>query len=886
VVPESADKYDEGRVIFERKIVRVAIVWGRAWRGDRQSPTEIVRQLKPALVVFNRPWRETVHWVAWHSFQSSAPDYFRFLLHAANAHRPKAVEALLGAFEVQWTTAEKSQYWPVTWRREIALEGYRLGVSQAELRRLLADLDTLTATDGDPQERVKDLVAQALAWITAGEPDRARTVASRLHEISFGIWHNHDDQIHAWTEWWARAVSLDAALISQTVQFAGTIALLQREERGFGWDEATKTLLKTVVHWRPAAGISLRRWMLDEHGLRYTVSVAGLALAAITAPEIPIEMVIIVVRHLLVPFQPTCDAALGRFIAKQCYRTRSALAARELLEYLGRGIDHNTFPSIRRAWWRSLADGVQESGADATWVEARLATLPPDEETSDYPSLTLASGEILSESQAARRIRSFEDFVRLLDETADANVRWYRLLRRVPSPVTDEQVNSLLERKERVSSDPLALTYLAKWLVALGRSYEAEVLCQNALEQSRPIGWHTWYDGGTRVRAWRGLLAIDRDRFKDKAFAAFIEDYLGEGLGPERIITRLDDYIDILFPDGVPVGEVFKEVQEHYSQLYDFAVAEVPPDCILSPHDETGIDGMLLRLVGEELCRPVAELQAEAYRALCAAILGRTVDGPAAAEVRGLLGGDDDQQGRGLAIIRSVEDSRPDFVPRFAERISELAASPSLTVRRLATHIGIRFDLQLTEIDSSRSTLPPLYRLTLPKFAMPDRSSAPDVVSRGDLLPDTHDALELVSVWRDNLEILAKHSGVALENLVARMIRLMRLLRPEDDWNKAAERKLRNWLQAARLEPSYRRPRAAIGQAAFARVVGELLDAGIIDATAIERVRDGIDLRDTKLALVEPADRPLEITPPVGDKMGPILGRNGTGPPQRALRRS
>jgi hypothetical protein len=751
----------------------------------------------------------------------------------------------------------------------VALEGYRLGGSQAQLRRLLSGLDTLTAKDGEPEERIKDLVAQALAWITADEPERARKLASRLHEVSFGIWHGDDDQICAWTEWWARAVSFDKALISQAGRLAGTIALLQREGRGSGQDKAAKTLLKTVTHCHPSLGISLKRWMLDKHGLRYNVSVAALVHAALTASEIPIELVTIVTQHLLVPFQRNCDTALARLVGKQCYATAAPPAARELLKNLGHAIEHNAFPSIRYAWWRSLADGVREAGGDATWLESKLSSLSPtDEESRDYPALTLTSGETISESQAAERITSLKDFVRLMDETADTNIPWYRLLRRVTAPVTEEQADALLARKERIVSEQVALTYFAEWLVSLGRRREAEELCQNALMASRPVGWHRWYDGGTRIYAWRGLLAIDRPRFKDNAFAAFIEDYLGERVGPQQIVTRLEQYTDILFADNVPIGEIFKEVQEHFSQLYEVATADSPADSVFSPHDEMGIDWMLLHLVAEDLCFPVAELQAEAHRALCAAILSRTADGPAVIEVRKLLLEDDDRQGRALAILQSIEDDRPDFVTLFFDRISELTASPSLTVRRLATRIASRFDLQLAEIDPLRSMLPATYLLTLPKFEIPTRSFGADAVSAHDPLPDTRDPLEIVNLWRDEIEILAKRSGVTLENLVARMIRVMRSLRPEEEWNKAAEQELQNWLKAARLELSYRRPRATIGQAAFARVVGELLDAGVIDANAVARIRNGIDLRDTRLALVEPADRPFEIALPVGKEMG------------------
>jgi len=63
----------------------------------------------------------------------------------------------------------------------------------------------------------------------------------------------------------------------------------------------------------------------------------------------------------------------------------------------------------------------------------------------------------------------------------------------------------------------------------------------------------------------------------------------------------------------------------------------------------------------------------------------------------------------------------------------------------------------------------------------------------------------LIRPFQGRFEVVAKFSGIPLQNLVARAVTLVNMLKPRDEWNKRAEEKLINWMRAARLEvPFYR----------------------------------------------------------------------------------
>ena len=128
-VSATSDERQRGRVLFERMIVLVANLWGRAWRGENLTSSEILRELHPAIVLFNRRQQETKDWLPWYELRRAAPDYFAFLIHMVSAHGPEALVALSEAFDLQWKDEVTRQYWQSAWKRRITIELYRAGDS-------------------------------------------------------------------------------------------------------------------------------------------------------------------------------------------------------------------------------------------------------------------------------------------------------------------------------------------------------------------------------------------------------------------------------------------------------------------------------------------------------------------------------------------------------------------------------------------------------------------------------------------------------------------------------------------------------------------------------------------------------------------------------------
>jgi hypothetical protein len=126
-VPDDDERY--GGVLFERCVVIISNLWGQAWAGNILFPDTILHEIKPALTLFYRTWNEIRGF--WYSYEKSAPDFYRFMVHAVAQHGQEALNVLGTEFDHQWQI--QPQYWKTAWQRTIALTLYHQGGTKEDL---------------------------------------------------------------------------------------------------------------------------------------------------------------------------------------------------------------------------------------------------------------------------------------------------------------------------------------------------------------------------------------------------------------------------------------------------------------------------------------------------------------------------------------------------------------------------------------------------------------------------------------------------------------------------------------------------------------------------------------------------------------------------------
>ena len=868
-VPDVSDKRQRGGVLFERMIVLVANLWGRAWRGDELTPSEILRELHPAIVLFNRRQQETKDRLSWYEFRRAAPDYFAFMIHMVSAHGSEALADLSEEFDRQWKDEATRQYWQSAWKRHITLELYRFGDSAKVAKDRLSSVENEIDISNELGERIRDYVDQAFAWLEVGEKPRAHALLERLLGTSFGIYHSKDDQFSLWMKWLVKINTEQKEGIEERIRrFAGALAVLEEASRGSNVQEAARALIETTSAWSPGHAFDLRAWLLEHHSIHYTEAIAGLLTAALKDSGPPIEIIFSVARHLLIPFQAYGQEPFAELLAVRCCQTRTKEQAQELLNSLVRTIETQALPAERQAYYSGLVTGMKQVGFEATWIEEKLHATSKPTEDSSHSVVTLASGEKLTKGEVSSRVNSYEDMLALIDEITEVGyVHWENILGKIIEDFTGDQIQTLQERLGSLESPPLALTFLAKRLSALGRTDEARSWAEHVLAQSSPRGWAPQFDGGSRLGAVESLISIDPDYDRKKIYALLVNDYLSELRYPGQFLHNLNRHLPILFAQP-PLPEIWDEIEQHVYQLSDFSEAQDFPPLAALPQDCRSHTDTLLDLLFTNATLPIFEIRNEAHQAACELIHREVADTLISERVQKLLTGREENQVCALALLEATVDARPDFAAHFSTAIPLLCASPSMTVRQMALQLADILKLEPAAISQDRQTLPLTYQLELPEIPLPEITIPLEAFPEGQPFPDTDDPLELIRPFQSRFEMLSELTDIPLQNLVARAVTLMNTRKLRDEWNQHAEEKLLGWMKAARLEMPFSRLRVSAALRAFGQVLTELADAQTLNERQLSFLQNFTRLHDPILSLLTPIPRPPEIIVPNGEEMG------------------
>lgn len=218
---------------------------------------------------------------------------------------------------------------------------------------------------------------------------------------------------------------------------------------------------------------------------------------------------------------------------------------------------------------------------------------------------------------------------------------------------------------------------------------------------------------------------------------------------------------------------------------------------------------------------------------------------------------------QGLALLDSTWRQGASIAKEFSAPILDLCQSQDFTVRRMAEQLADLMEIKPVTTEKDEPTkLPLVYTLKLPPLGNYDSVVPDHAIHPGETLPDSSDPLEMIRPHQEELEWLSHITEIPMENLLERTAILMRSIKPESDWNSAAEKRIRDWLSNIELKLVYNRQRPHVAQRAISQVVVELADAGLLGDKALSVAYHWLFLYDWRLAGVEPELRPKSIKSP------------------------
>lgn len=858
-VPDSDDPRNHGNVLFERQLVIIASIWGKAKKGEVMSPDEIIRSLYPALCLFNRSHNETRDWSAWYQFESAAKDYFDLMIRSVAAHGQEAVRALSGAFEQQWAQEMTAKYWSTNRQRTIAITLYRNGDDRDTFIRRLEVLEQEIGVWHEVHDRTEEYGQLALAWREAGEAERGKSLVPLLLKGSFGIYHHKDRQLQQWVDLLAKAAKTQPDLANEDIgRFATALVVLEQAGRGRGTQDAATELLALAMAVNPGYAKTLFDWLLEHGGIHFSSAVSGLLLGALRYESPPLEAVFVVARHLLVPFGSYIYEPLVKQLGARTAQCAKLEIAERLMSELTLTIQVKAYPRERPGLWRAIIAGLREAGQDSRIFE-QLLSENPGEQDSSSSSLLLKDGRKLTEEDVLVLVNSFEQLVALVESIEKTEYfPWRRVIKPLIEQFSAQQTHSLLSLLEPHGLDGMVRNMCASRLHNLGRTNEALTILEAVLGETTASGWDRSWDGGSRQHAIKALIAIAPDKWRPHALETLVDDYISEFHYPYNMIHNLEELADILFEE-VPWEQLWPEIREHIYQLSDFSLAEVHA----SAPRESGLtaEEVLLQAVAWAANLPIDEMRDQVHCAFCDFVISGIAPVATKAVISALLSGDQPKVIQGLALLDTTWQLGSPLAQDYSEQILSFLTSHDFILRCMAAELCEKLGLSIETDQNAAQPLPMIYNLHLPALRSYERTVPFDAIRADESYPDSDDALEMVRPFDVELKSLSRASEVPLENLLQRTAALMRQLVPEEQWSRAAAEKFLKFLRSIELQLRYNRQRPQVASRAICQVVAELADANRINIDAQMFAYSLLYRYDWRLAGKEPVIRPSAVVP-------------------------
>lgn len=872
--------------LIERVVAEVGTFWGRGVAGDKADEAE-VRALTTTLIrFFDQEHLDREDRFGWHSAQQGCPKLFKWFVFAVAAHGPEALRVLQGELDRRWTACPPRWPWSLDHQREVALTLFEVDPDRDALVRRLTRVEAGSDIFDDPGSRVNFLSSQSSAWLRGGEKERAQDCFRRMLATSLGIQSgDEDDEAYYWVEWFARqadAVALD--LRSDIEVLANALAVLEQSGRGRRVPEAMLRLARVAGEVSEDWGEHLWSSWLEKGVASWTDAIRGTLRSLVNRNETPIGIINVAVRRLLLPWEVSADRDLPDAFLSVVYGARPGNQVDDILRLLVHTLATKAFPRVRRVWFEAIERAAGRVGR----LPPRMPTVESEDE-SEAPTppreklVKMADGTERPLESAVLTVNSVASGMDLLK----ANLSGYSIAQEtvVDCVFPRLQASDLEKFAARVLQEisaPEALAALSTRFLDAGLPNFAFAIAERALESAPANGWAAAYEGGTCLSAAAALVRADPSKGPGLVLRRWLNDVAAGETGMPHMFEQFDRLLHFFVPTGSR-RELWKLLQAHFMEFAEVREnpERFPP--LRSVPAARPVAATIMNWLQRGCELGVPDVEDESFRGIFELAQLRTCDEAVSALLKRWFAKDDVCQQRGLSLLDLVSQARPACVADFTAEVQTLQNSHSFVVQAAASRLARK--LGFPAVQKTPVELSPVYAMSLPPIPEPEHRIPSDFYGPGSVTPETEDHWEWVVVVEDELKILAKASGIPLQNLVHRMATLMKEVSPRALWNAEAESAVKSRIERAGLRLSYGRPRAAVAWRAFSRMLAELLAAKRITSRLAGALRSRIDPVDLYSVRFEPSRRPEEVHLPTQSEISAFRNEKWLQGPAEALPR-
>jgi hypothetical protein len=836
---------DEGSALvarFERGVVLLGRLAGRAWVEDHLAPTDFVAHARPLIHLFpDHPQLVRGGYIAIRARE----ELYKWLVRVAALHGEDCVTALQQQLETEWSDETRRDAWPDSLVRTLLTESLGVGATAEWVRTWLARIEPTTFRGEDLQSDLPDGISQARAWVAAGDVIAARTTLERVLRAAFGN-EVKDDQLSACLAWAARANSEDPS------RMPDRLALMAAAVRSLDGAEAERYVAPELLDAGVAGGArparALVEWALRNDVENWvgamTVFMDGLATRAPAAAAVLSTCY----RLLVLPFARTADVEAVVHLAA------ALRAAGETLEFdaLAEAIEVVALGSKRPALREAVAGRATEA---EELLRDNGVTDPtaPNQVVDAFEGLSLTLREL---QVRVRSVAEVEDLVRRLKPNAFM-YRWELILAPFLGRATADELVATAAAIPQNDYAWRVLAAIAERLLDLG-DVRAGTVVSRVLRSSRAAGWSTRFDDGSRLAAFELLVRVAPRDDRDAAWETLRSDIAAGEVRAIDVFRVWNRVVAMLAPDTSAV-DIWEVVSLHVAALVAYAPRGAPLELPAAedPEDPTAAAEAVCGLVATYLDHPAYALAQGAQRFFTDRLLAR--DHVAEAALNARLVTDDTPKNGALLVLRAVARVRGDVPEAVREALRPLWHAPQYPDRRAAVALMGRDEGDAATGGATATAiqrpLPSAFQLVYPPAPPPVERRLP---GPGEMLAPAQIAADLVSVFRAELDLIARWAGVQKEALYRYVAdrALADLPAGSRDYTFDEEPDLRTEMQRLGLEITYRRPRPRRVERAMAEATAMLVDHGRIAERYLPALDRLFRSADPHFLVARPSRRP------------------------------
>ncbi|WP_375562985.1 AAA family ATPase [Bernardetia sp. OM2101] len=557
------DSDEEVIVEFERMICLMVQLESKELSDETKS--NIIRRIIPVVRFYYKDLsHRNQHW---NNIKRVQEEYFTFFIKSiVSKLEIEQIEEVANFIFKEFV--DTPEHWIMNTKRIIISSLVDIGYNKEEARKQLEFIEPSMREDYEIVDRVQDFKSQAKAYFDIKEYERGKFWLKEVLKNSIGVGYKKDYQFSNWIDWLKKINKKQPlSAIGRIKWFLSHLEYIKNTTRGRAYWNASKELLETTYELNFYAGFIQSKWQLEKGLVSFEDSIELFIEYYIKQIKNREEFVSILKLYKTLYFSIVEHpySLLLEQILNKGYELFGNKFIEKYLSDIILKINTKVFEKDRNRLLSIINDFLSSNEINSENYYSKLEL--EEESQNSYPSnLTLKNDDEITEKELFERITSYEEFKEIIiQEQNTSHFNWLPFIKKISSTITLPQLEEIVKLVKGKNKEAELYCELSQIALQLNNKQLATDLANTSLNLSESSGWIKYYDGGTRINAFKALKNIDANLHEEKAFDVFSNDILNSSYS-----ASYSEYLEEIIPlldDNYNVEEVWNEINDYLKRL-------------------------------------------------------------------------------------------------------------------------------------------------------------------------------------------------------------------------------------------------------------------------------------------------------------------------------